>query len=305
MKERIGILTNVEEDCGNSCYARHLQTALQKFYAVRRSACIEDLEGAEVVIINYHPTVVPVSVDMVKKLKDKKQKVILILQNSTEQEVKVAETDILKAVDAVVAHEPMTGNVKFTYIPHGILELDVPKYDEWGGVGVAGFPFTWKRYDLVAEVAKKFNVPCLMIAPRSKYQDTDKYIDGIKGHLGDLAHIHREWLSEEEVITYLSRCAVNIFWYESKNIDDQFGQTGSARMGVSAKRPMIISTHRKFRTLLPYKDDFYICAKEAEVYKTVEGILKNLDIAKKPNKVFTDMGWTKTGNMYKDLIESL
>jgi glycosyltransferase involved in cell wall biosynthesis len=311
MKDKIGILTNIEESCGNAAYARHLHKNLEKYYAVRRSTNINDFDGGDVVIVNYHPAVVHVTIDDLKNVKTKGMKSIIILQNSFEGDPKIDEGNLLSFADAIVAHEPMESD-KIKYIPHGIVELELPpitlddvksKADMF--IGTAGFPFAWKRFDVVAEACKKFNKPCLMVAPRSAHENTAEAITAIAGHQGPLAHIHREWLAEEEVIGYLSRCVLNIFWYQSKNQDDTLGQTGSARMGISAKRPMIISKHRKFRTLFDYEDELYIAEKEEDVYKYVDEILTNQKVSKKPNRIFKDMGWSKTSEMYKELIESL
>jgi hypothetical protein len=172
-------------------------------------------------------------------------------------------------------------------------------------IGTAGFPFPWKRPDLAAEVAKQKGMKFRFIAPRSDQMNTDAFVDGICGHLGTLCELYRGWIAKEEVVTMLSTCTLNIFWYQSQCFEDQLGQSGSVRMGVGAGRPLIISRHRKMRTLFPYEDELYICGTEADVWKAADEILADPEKAKRPNRVLKDMGWERTGQMLRDLVHGL
>lgn len=302
----VGILTNQHPKCGNYLYAVELGNELSRWYAVSMDSEPDWFlkDGFDVVIVNWHPARVTVTKQMVEKWKSKGKKVILILQNSFDTEMAIGEQDILNAVDAVVAHEPMklTG-VRVEYIPHGIpivTELRTPTEPR---IGTAGFPFPWKRFDVVAEAAKRFGVKCRMIAPRHEFYDSKEFIEGIKGHLGGLAEVTEEWLPVDEVVRRLSECTVNIFWYESKVVEDQLGQSGSVRMGIAARRPIIISQHRKLWTLFGYLDELYIAKTEEQVYEYVAEILKGKMLEKRPERLLQEQGWPATAEKYHELIE--
>lgn len=301
----VGIYTNTAIKCGNAEYARDLSYYLQPYYTVRMSPVWTDLIPFDVIIINWHPSVVEFSAEFAQKLKERGKKLILVLQNSFEDVIlDVRKDPILKSVDAVVSHEPMGEGIHF--IPIGIhVYGGLPSVSDVMMIGTAGFPFPWKRFDVVAEIAKVLQVRCRMIAPTYDGVNTDTLIQGIQGHLGSLAEIHRDWMSALDVVRLLAECRVNIFYYTSMSYEDTLGQTGSARMGVSAGRPMIISRHRKFRTLFPYEDELYIALHETEVMKFANEILFGDKEPKVPKRLLSEMGWPNVVLKYKEIIDSL
>lgn len=310
---KIALISNWDIQCGNAEYARDLRKELEKEFTVvsmpgNMNIVKSELpQDAEVVIVNLHESRVNINVEHVRWMQSIGKKVVIILQNSVEQ---MSASDLLTEADAVVAHERvrfMNGDVYFQYIPHGIVEVpDLPAPYPSFWIGTAGFPFPWKRYDVVAEAAKKFGVRGRMIAPRSDQMETDVFMNGIAGHIHPLQDIHRGWLPSEQVIRMLAECTANIFWFESQAPCDTLGQSGSVRMGIAAKRPMIISRHRKFRTLLEYADEFYIADREEQVYEYLEEIFRQGDSElRKPNRIFAEMGWSVTGLKYRKLVKSL
>lgn len=304
----IGILTNTQPKCGNYSYAVDLGDELSKWYAVSLDSDVERFlkDGFDVIIVNWHQARVMVTKQLVEKWKRGGKKVILILQNSFDTAMTVGEQDILNAVDATVAHEPMnmTG-AKIEYIPHGIPVVTDLRTPTEPRIGTAGFPFPWKRFDVVAEAAKRFGVKCRMIAPRHEFYDSKGFIEGIKGHLGELAEVTEDWLPVDEVVRRLSECTLNIFWYESKVPEDQLGQSGSVRMGIAARRPIIISQHRKLWTLFGYLDELYIAKTEEQVYDYVAEILQGeiFGNGKRPKRLLQEQGWPTVGEKYHELIE--
>ena len=298
---RVGILTNVHPKCGNAEYARDLCHYLSQLCEVKITDKVAELLPADAVIINHHPSRVALTIEILDKIKFANAKSIVILQNSYEGEF--TSDIVLKMADAVVAHEPMKGDREVIYIPHGIPIVADLRQPTIPRIGVAGFAFNWKRFDVTAEVARNLGVKCRIVTAQADICDTRNFIQGLVGHLGDLAEISNQWLETGEVVRMLSECTLNIFWYQSKTSEDEMGQTGSARLGVAARRPMIISRHRKFRTLLPYEDEFYIADTEADVNRMAKEILANPERAKRPNRVIEEMGWDKTAQQYLDLIE--
>jgi hypothetical protein len=305
---KVGLISNWDVQCGNAEYGRALCHELRKEFEVVELPPDTGLARKEIsldkdirlVIINWHGGRVQVRKEDTGQMQDKGVKVIVIDQNCTGGAGAVGF-----GADGYVAHEPAK-NIRYSFIPHGIPEVETSKVlSKVAMVGTAGFPFPWKRYDVVAEVAKKFNIMALMIAPKSDQMNTDVFMDGIKGHIPGLALIHREWLPTAEVVRMLSECVLNIFWFQSMDSSDELGQSGSVRLGIAAKRPTIISTHRKLKTLWKYDDELYICPKEEDVYKAVEEILLAPHLAKIPDKILKEQGWSVTGKQYRELVKEL
>lgn len=312
---KVGLVSNWDLRCGNAQYARDLVTELEKEFTVMglspsmsqvRQTNIDDID---VVIVNWHPSRITVTEQDMQWLKGRGKKVILILQNSFREPPLIEEGSMLLAVDMVVAHEEMTFigcQPNFQCIQHGIPEIEglpAPYEDKW--IGTAGFAFPWKRFDVVAEAAKKFDARCRLISSQSDQMDTSALLKGIAGHLGKLADMHGDWYTVQEVVRMLAECTLNIFWFNSYSPEDQLGQSGSVRLGLAAKRPTIISTHKKLQTLLPYGDELYVCLREEDVYGAVEEILASPEKAKKPKRILEDMGWSKTGQQYRELVRTV
>ena len=301
---KLGIYTNMDDRCGNAEYARDLSHALSVYYAVYMSSRVEELAPCEVVLLNWHPAKVHVDIPLIQRLKGQGKKVILLLQNSFDWPAILAPDDILLFPDKVIAHEPMNLSISVEYIPHGVpIVQNLPEPTEQLMIGVAGFPFPWKRFDLVAKVAQRLGARCRIFAPSYPHYNTVPYMMTVAGILGGLADIRRGWTPTREVVRGLAECTFNIFWFQSQGQDDELGQTGSARLGVAAGRPMIISKHRKFRTLLPYEDDFYVAGTEEEVYIMAAEILLNVKMAKRPMRAFADMRYDAVAKSYKKTIE--
>jgi hypothetical protein len=313
---RVVILSNLDECCGNATYGRLLRSHLAQWYDVQMLDAGQWNANAgkpHVVIINWHPAKVSTHVGHVESLQENGAKVILILQNSFDETHNVTSRDLLAVCDAVVAHEPMkvfydgkaAHNVHF--IPHGILE--VPNLHQWNAsvvsmFGTAGFQFPWKRPEVVVEAARRCGVFARIYCPPYPGFDRNREIDKWNLMYKNV-HVDRNWLPEGQVIQGLSEHLLNIFWFQSRGTDDTFGQTGSARMGVAAKRPMIISRHRKFRTFMDYEEEFYIADTEEEVYAFSREIMDNPSSARRPNRIVAETGWSKTAELYHNLIESL
>jgi hypothetical protein len=305
---RILIHTNVHERCGNAEYARDLEKQLSRWYDVTRSDSPPTQFDGEVVIMNWHPARVGLPYEIIQELRDQGKVVVIIWQNSLPAVWEAGYA--LRAASAVVAHEPMDiSNLKVHYIPHGIPIVDIPERVNDGQlrIGTAGFPFMWKRNDVVAEAARRFGAKLILFGPTNEHFDAMEHLRGIDGHLAGNTEIVQDWLPAEDIIKRLAQCDVNIFWFETQKEEDTYGQSGSARLGIAARQPVILSHHRKFRTLIPYSEgpnaELYVAWEEEEVYHFIEEILSDPVNARKPRKVLKDQGWPVTGRMYKDLID--
>lgn len=306
---KVSIVTNMDPVCGNAEYARDLAKELQQYFPVELVRGFGQ-ETGNVVLVNWHEAVVPANGLQVRGLQQQGKKVIVILQNSwdTTDTPMGRDWSAPEAADAVVAHEEMESPFfKVRMIPHGIHVVDqLAEYHD-NAIGTAGFLFGWKRPDLIPKVAKAVGVPVRMVHP--------KYVSG-QIVLADPERfeilyreyapmeIIKEYLPLADVARVLSKNLVNIFWFQTEGHWDELGQTGSARMGVSAQRPMIISRHRKFRSFAPYADEFYVADTEEQVTDFVREI-KDDPNPRIPQRCLQDMSWEVVGQKYRDLIEEI
>jgi hypothetical protein len=305
---KVGLASNWDLQCGNAEYARDLKRELEKEFEVvelpaglaqlRRDGVLDS--EIKVVLVNWTTGPVDFVKEDIEWMQNAKVKVVLLDHNY------VGTLGALRfGADAYVAHEPEK-DTRYSYIPHGIPEVPVaPVLAKRSTVGSAGFPFSWKRFDVVASAAKRMNAHCRIMAPRSVWMDTDAFVESLVADLGELSEVSRDWLPKETVVWKLSECVANIFWFQSQGEADERGQSGSVRMGLAARRPVIISTHRKFKTLFSYEDELYICGREEEVYAALEEICCCPRLAKRPNRLLEDMGWGKCGEKYRTLIKEM
>lgn len=298
--KRVQIYTNMDERCGNAQYARDLEEQLLRWYLVARGTTWND--EADVYIVNWHPGVVHVSVDDVRRLHASGRKVIIIHQNSTE----AGEAELFNLADAVVVHESVKSSRPLTWIQHPVPVTTPGKVKVQPKIGTCGFPFPWKRFDVAAEAASRIGFKFLAIAPISRHMDTSAQIRQLHAKMNGQAEIVREWMPTSVVVDRLKECMVNIFWFQSQAIEDELGQTGSARMAVAAQRPMIISRHRKFRTMIEsYATELYIADREEDVYDLVKEITMSAKPARCPLQQYRETNWRVAGERYRDMIQEV
>ena len=306
---KVAIISNWHEKCGNADYARDLRLELIKEYEfeVVTFTKPEEATGQDVVVISWHPSRVVLSPQAVHDLHSRGTKVIVTLQNSFAGAYYASEHDPLLYADAVVAHQKMEGgNIEIKTIPVGIHLVDnLPEPNGEVRVGIAGFPYAWKRFDVTASVAQVLGGRSMLIAPRHDMGDVDTPITEIYRAF-PTADIERDFLPVDEVVRRLASCTMNVFWYQHMPPDDLAGQSGSVRMGVAAKRPMIISDHPKLASVAAYEDEVYVAAELPRVFEYAKEILSNIKQGlpvRRPKKLLEDMGWDKTGKMYVELIK--
>lgn len=303
----VGLYTNMHLKCGAGAYGRDLAAAFSQHFETIATDNWEILINTfpNVVVVNWQPSRVALSEHIFKRLKNNGSKIIVILQDTYDGFTLIGSESPLNMADVLVAHEQVTSAIKTEVIPVGIWSVSELREPTEPKIGIAGFPFPWKNFDVTAEAARIHGVKCLLIAPTYEGVETDSYVKGIAGHLNGLAEVHREWLDNEEVVRMLSTCTLNIFWYQSRDRADELGQSGSVRMGIAAGRPMIISRHRKFKTLEPYSDEFYVADTVEQVYEMTGEILASNGNARKPKRILEEMGWPQTTLLWKRLIEDV
>lgn len=329
MQTRIALVTNFDERCGNAQYGRDFARHLPSFTGVEGVDSFPHCRNVlshmgsavsrkyRVAVINWHPARVEISTPLVHALRSAGLKVVLILQNSFDWQHSVGSDDLLAQCDAVVAHEPMDilydgqPAKNFHYIPHGIVLKSAVTYGIEEAIthciGTAGWPFSWKRPDVVARAAFHCSLPAKIFCPEYPgfTWPTAEWVRMAGGN----AYMIQEWMLEAAVVKILSSCKFNIFWFQSQNVEDQFGQSGSVRLGVAARRPMIISRHRKFKMLLAeYPEEFYVADTEEEVYTLAKQLSTDIDAGREvrvPMKCVIKQNWWRAAERYWEVIQSL
>lgn len=325
---RIAVINNTDVQCGNAQYGRDFVHFIQHFKGVDGvdtfAHCRDMLPAFEkhrygVAVVNWHPSRVEINVPLVHAMHGVGIKVMLLFQNSFDWEHRVGSDDLLAQCDAVVAHEPMqifydgVAAKNFHYVPHGILPNNY-RATEAGlqgsvYIGAGGWPFPWKRPDVLVKAAKHCGLHAWVFCP--PYPGfTWPVAQWVAAAGGDVVvNPITAWLEEVQVVEVLAKAKFNIAWYQSQSVEDQFGQTGSARFSIAARRPMIISRHRKFRTLLAeYPDEFYVADTEEEVYALAKQLSEDITAGKQvrvPMKCVIQQNWWRAAERYWGIIQEI
>ena len=307
---RIGLYTNSDKRCGNAEYARDLANMLSKLGNDVYLFCSIDniLPGLDVVLVSWSPSRVPMNSSIISRIKSTGAKVVTIWQESYDYIIDPGSwgvQEVLYLSDGVIAHEEVNSDMHIRYIPHGIVLRNVKPEVTKNSIGVAGFPFHWKNFECVAQIAKQLNATLKMIAPGHELLsgNAGTNFDYIKSIVPSL-ELHTDLLPVNNVIDILASCSVLVYWFKSEGVIDALGQSGSVRMGVAACRPMILSKHRKFKTLFPYTDEFYFCDSVEEIYTTITDIFNGM-IPKVPKQVLVDQGWPHVAKLYDNYLQEI
>lgn len=226
------------------------------------------------------------------------KKLVLTLHNTGEGLNRNSFTDLF---DRVLVHEKTQDSGNFVYMPHGIPEVPVSEnHGKKASIGIAGFPFPWKGFHPTALVANKYGLGCLAIMPKSDHVDTGP-MEKVVRESNHLAEVLTDWMPASEVVRRLSECLLLAFPYGG----GLSGISGAVRLGLAAKRPIVLSRCRQFRDLFDYEDEIYFADEGLE--QAVAQVLSDLEngIAKIPNCLLDDMAWSKVGQMHRQVYESL
>jgi hypothetical protein len=311
---KVSIVTNKHATCGVAEYSRQLALQLAKFYGGAQPELIEFPQwpsGGDVLVLNWHPSRFTLTVSLIQQMRATGRKVILIYQNSFEDGRNLLDPwgtqihGLRGVVDALVSHEPIEGwDVDF--IPHGILEVPLLSPFPYKDLtfGSAGFPLPHKRIDLVVDACLRYGARPNFIFPAHDYLKFDADINKWQAQLG--VTIPTAWRPAEEVVRALSRNHLNIFWFQSVHPKDLCGQSGGVRLGLAARRPVILSRHRKFRTLFEFEDEIYFAETEKDLQKIVEDVvfrIKQGSRVRAPDRVVKEQGWSRAAEKYQAVIE--
>lgn len=294
---KVGLVTSWNERCGIAAYAANLVKHCSgiDFVIIPRTTLISDaleiISKCDVFCLNYEPGILGQwTREIVLRIQKPR---VLILHTSHGGNNSSVFTD---AFTKVVVHERTQDH--FTFIPIGIPDNITSEEKEYE-VGTVGFPFPWKGFTQVAEACKIINIKCLIIIPESRHADAHATQDHLL-QVNNEATVITDWLSEEEVISKLSKCKITAFPFHGGN----FGISASCRLGLAAGTQLLLSKCRQFNDLYAYEDEIEFIdfpTKES----VVAGILNLWGSGKKPSRVLDDMSWKRSGNLYKKLFEEL
>jgi glycosyltransferase involved in cell wall biosynthesis len=171
--------------------------------------------------------------------------------------------DVLKP-GAFIIHEPCVDLPGAIYLRQGIprwqapytldlrtltdpsTEYGTPAYNLVGRnrrpvLGTVGFPFPWKRYDLLAEATALAGWSLLLFAPNA----TDEQVTHWR-QLNPWTAVNRGFIEAAEVVRGLAACDATAFLYQCANT----GTSGAIRQGIAARKPVLATAGcRQFRDL--------------------------------------------------------
>jgi hypothetical protein len=315
---KIALFTSGDERCGIAEYGKNLQNSIQQlkpdiewlnYYHNNPdiSSPVGRFKETDIVVINYEPGLFTwLTASTIRGWKSYGKKMVLILHTSHEGDNR---TEFTNTFDRVIVHEKTQDG--FTYIPMGITDIDFEESNKSGNIcdfiridtiriGTAGFPFNWKGFHPLAIACQRFGFQFRCIMPESRHVDIEPMRKVIL-EANPSAEIITDWLPEREVIQKLHDCHVNVFAYEGGNL----GISGAVRLGIAAKRPLVISKCRQFRDLIEDYSDEVIILEEYSVEGIIAAIGKAIGSKRIPDRIIRDMNWKVVGEKYVQVFKEL
>lgn len=218
--------------------------------------------------------------------------------------------DFTNAFDRVVVHQATDDG--FKRINFGIPYLKKGysvRRKRSDFIGTSGFPLGFKNYPLAAKLAHAVGMKLLAFMPLSQYGDASAIEREIKRE-DPHAEVHIGFPPHCEIVKELAECAFTLFPYNHANT----GIGGSARVGIGAQRPVVISNVVRFADILSderYRDEFYVIPSSYPTFEQSLPVVQKVidDIALRKEKIpfhtLNDMNWRKSANAYVALYREL
>jgi hypothetical protein len=223
------------------------------------------------------------------------------------------DDDMLEAFDVVVSQDPKSPERSgFFYIPQGVMEVEtVPDSKVEMKIGSAGFPTFFKGGHIMAQVAKELHLGMLLFAPASIHANSEGLTREVRARVPDAEIVH-DFLPQEVIARRLSECVVTTWLYGSHA--GQSGISGSVRLGLAAKRPMVVSKCGMYRDLYQatddngksFEDELYFVETESPSFEKVLPVVEQaLQGLKRPKRIVEYMSWVKGGKLYAQVYRKL
>lgn len=299
---KVALVTTYAERCGIAEYAKSLVAALSG----RITFDIYDRDrwdvgkiaagGYDIFHLNYEAGLFTqwFNVRELWRIKETHRPTVMTLHNSRAHNV----NPLTASFDKVVVHEKTSDG--FTHIPEGIREgfnIDLPDRDT---LGTAGFPFPHKGFKEVAETSKILGTGCFMIGPTSRHVDTDAVETAVKEINFRVTYIKEYWPEDKVISTLRDSAGVLMFPYQG----DCSGISGAVRLGLATGRPIVLTRNQMFRDLFAYEDEIEF-AQSHNPRHLVDAVMRVTRNGKRPRRVISDMGWSKSAAMYEQLYKEL
>lgn len=310
-KLKVAHVVNKNAVCGYAEYARELDWELKKEFESSIVEPGQEIGDVDVVIASYGSTeTLGLTPHQTEEWRQQGKKVILLHRESEGDLVEnctIPVKHFLGHVDSIITHEP-TNYSEFIPISFPAV-VSLPDAELRLVIGSAGFYDTMKHFEDVVELARRTggNVN-LSIA---HYWRSD--LSHVKRNIAEMKkkEVEGDWIELVDwpvatVIRQLARSTINMFWHWPIN---PCSQSTSVGMAIAAKRPLIISPHRRFRVILEqYADEVYVARTGDEavgIVKEVWDAIKNGRPVRIPDRLYKAYNWETCGETYRKLIHKV
>ncbi len=310
---RVTHVVNKHVGCGYAEYARELDAELRKEFDSDITEPGQEIDkDVEVVLASYGSTeTLCLTPTQTEQWRSEGKKVILLHRESEENKTEnctIPVKHFLGHVDAIVTHEPTDYGTEF--IPISFPEIaNLPETDGRLIVGEAGFYDPMKHFETALDTAHAAGgCANLTIAHywRSDLTGEQNAVDRMRRRAMEGDRIELVFLPLSEVIKRLARSTVNMFWHQAIALCSQSTSVG---MGIAAKRPLLVSGHRRFRVIQEqYADEVYVAETKEDAIRIVKEIwvaIQKGEQVKMPNRLYEAYSWRTCGEAYRRLIRKV
>lgn len=302
---KVGLVTPWIERCGITEYSKELielSEGKYEFEVINEKSSLgvirDQIQNCDLVHVNGSGFLVSkIDYDFVKSFG---KKTILTLYESGKNNEK---NQLVSAFDYVVTHEKEGLDIEnFIHIPHPIYTVPlnhtlIPD----SRIGTVGFPFEWKGFDLVAQVANELSFDFIGFIPNYNKKNTSNRYKTIIEAINPNFEVVTDYKSKKEILDALNTCRINSFLYHGNRV----GVSGACRFGLAARRPMVVTRDRQFNDLFEYEDEIWF-ADSLNIEHLIEVFNNALkeEMWKRPEKVLKDADWKVCIEKYHRLYES-
>lgn len=313
---RVGLVTTyAPERCGVATYSEELITHVQEqapdieFKIINRpftaQSILERIQDVDIVHINHvHAFFGDLKPAHIHQMKAMGKKTVCSWQECSSEN----RSEFTLAFDRVTVHLKNTSD-GFTYIPSGIWTKPWSAYtgEYKDFIGMVGFPFAFKKFDLGARIARHFGLKLLAFMPQSQHTDATPEANKVHqlcpGSITTTDYVH-----QKDIVAALSQCRLSLHPHDHAGA----GVSGSVRLGLAGRRPTVITKAGRFMDLWEYQDEVYIVESGypsiIDIIPVVEQVLRDEEqnMVKLPKRLIEDMSWEKCARdyigVYRDVI---
>lgn len=309
---KVGLVTTWEEPCGHFCYAselvEHVSICDVQFVIIGRPFTPQTIIGkaleaqCDIVHINHANQLFgDLNASHIKHLRSLGIKTVATWHESTTEN----RSELTVAFDRVVVHQATSDG--FARINDGIWNFPASGQTYTDFVGIVGFPFAYKNVEITAEAVAHAGLRLKAFLPASHHVDVDPIMRAVIAKCPGSV-VYTGWNEQKQIIREFQSCMMTLFPYAHCGT----GIGGSVRLGIAARRPVIISKVVRFQDLLDgYRDEFYVIdnpyPRTNEIYNAVQAVKADLLLgyAKVPSRCIADMDWKKSAAAYVQIYQEL